>query len=610
MSYCLNPDCRRPQNLENAKFCQTCGSKLLLRGHYRAIKPIGHGGFGKTFLAIDEDKPSKPRCVIKQFSPQTYAGGNAQKAVELFDQEAVRLDELGKHPFIPELLAYFKQDGHQYLMQEFIDGQNLAQILETQGNFSEPQIWDLLSRILPMLEFIHSRKVIHRDIKPENIIRHTDQQLYLVDFGAAKLATATALLQTGTKIGTPEYVAPEQLKGKAEYPSDLYSLGVTCIHLLTGVSPFDLFDINEDTWVWRQYLGNRSVSGALGRVLDKLIENALNRRYQSVVEVLKDLNMLPRAAPVGSQATQPATPQPRGVNLPPTTQPWKGILTLKGHNREVNAAAFSPDGKTIASGSNDGSIKLWRSQDGTELMTLDGLTDRGWLRRLLFTSPIYAVAFSPDGQTIAGGTNGIKLWQTRNGQPTTTPPLQTGLVYAVAFSPNGETLATGGADGAVRLWQWKEGLEIRTLIPPNILEPRSPVQLYSSTGVHMLAFSPDGEILVSCSTRGLVSGGIVVNTRMVHLWRVKYGQLALSLTVYDTPINFVAFNGDGLIFASDVSDTVSQERRIRLWRLGDGREIGSLRGHTSGVNAIGLSSDWQAIVTCHTDRTLQTWHSP
>jgi len=584
---------------------------LLLRGHYRAIKPIGQGGFGRTFLAIDEDKPSKPRCVIKQFSPQTYGGGNVQKAVELFDQEAVRLDELGKHPFIPELLAYFQQDGHHYLMQEFIDGQNLGQILETQGNFSEPQIWDLLSRILPMLEFIHSRQVIHRDIKPENIIRHTDQQYYLVDFGAAKLATATALLQTGTKIGTPEYVAPEQLKGKAEYASDLYSLGVTCIHLLTGVSPFDLFDINEDKWVWRQYLGNRSVSGALSRVLDKLIESALNRRYQSVVEVLKDLNMLPRAAPpAGSQGAQSVPAQPRGVNLPPTTQPWKGRLTLRGHTRDVMAATFSPDGKTIASGSNDGSIKLWRSQDGTELMTLDSLNDRGWLRRLLFTSPIYAVAFSPDGQTIAGGTNGVKLWQTRTGQPASTPSLQTGLVYAVAFSPSGDTLATGGADGAVRLWQWQEGLEIRTLIPTNAPEPRSPVQIYPSNGVNMLGFSADGEILVSCSTRGFVSGGVVVNTRTVHLWRVKSGQLALSMTVYDTPINFVAFNGDGLIFASDVSDTVSRERGVKLWRLGDGREIGSLRGHTSAVNAIGLSPDWQTIITCHSDRTLQTWHRP
>ncbi|MCE3389825.1 serine/threonine-protein kinase, partial [Staphylococcus aureus] len=80
---------------------------LLLKERYRAIKPIGQGGFGITFLAVDEDKPSKPRCVIKQFFPQAQGTNTTQKAAELFNQEAMRLDELGKHPQIPELLAYF-----------------------------------------------------------------------------------------------------------------------------------------------------------------------------------------------------------------------------------------------------------------------------------------------------------------------------------------------------------------------------------------------------------------------------------------------------------------------------------------------------------------------
>jgi serine/threonine protein kinase len=128
---------------------------------------IGQGGFGRTFLAVDEDKPSKPRCVIKQFFPQAQGTQNTQKAVELFEQEAVRLDSLGKHPQIPELLGYFIQDGQQYLVQEFVDGQNFAQVLEAEGAFSETQIRDLLNNLLPVVEFIHSRNVIHRDIKPE-----------------------------------------------------------------------------------------------------------------------------------------------------------------------------------------------------------------------------------------------------------------------------------------------------------------------------------------------------------------------------------------------------------------------------------------------------------
>lgn len=263
----------------------------MLKERYRAIKLIGQGGFGKTFLAVDEDKPSKPRCVIKQFFPQAQGTNNTQKAAELFEQEAVRLDELGKYAQIPELLAHFTQDNRQYLVQEFIDGQNLAQILEAEGAFNEKQILDLLNSLLPVLQFIHSHNVIHRDIKPENIIRRNNGQLVLVDFGAAKYMTGTALFQTGTTIGTPEYVAPEQTRGKAVFASDLYSLGVTCIHLLTEVSPFELFDINDNTWIWEHYLANKSISYELKFILDKLIESAMNRRYQSASDVLEDLNV-------------------------------------------------------------------------------------------------------------------------------------------------------------------------------------------------------------------------------------------------------------------------------------------------------------------------------
>ena len=83
MSYCLNSHCLQPENAADVKFCLSCGSKLLLKDRYRAIKPIGQGGFGKTFLAVDEDKPSKPRCVIKQFYPQAQGTNTLQKAVEL-----------------------------------------------------------------------------------------------------------------------------------------------------------------------------------------------------------------------------------------------------------------------------------------------------------------------------------------------------------------------------------------------------------------------------------------------------------------------------------------------------------------------------------------------
>ncbi|MDY6806920.1 MAG: serine/threonine-protein kinase [Cyanobacteriota bacterium] len=337
MSYCFNPACHEPQNQRDANYCENCGSQLLLtpnstlgiKSRYRAIKPIGEGGFGRTFLAVDEENSLKQECVIKQFFPQgsTYSavmplatnsisGGReieeseskgraiARKAAELFEAEAMQLEMLGSHPQIPKFIGHFQQEGDRYLVQEYIEGKNLDRELAEKGPFNETQIWELLNDLLPVLEFIHKSKIIHRDIKPENIIRRqlppgsTDlenpaemknAQLVLVDFGAAKVVENTGLPKKGTVIGSAAYTAPEQLMGKAVFASDIYSLGVTCIHLLTEVPPFDLFDSRENKWVWRHYL-KVPVSDKLGLILDKMLAGATGRRFHSAGAILRLLN--------------------------------------------------------------------------------------------------------------------------------------------------------------------------------------------------------------------------------------------------------------------------------------------------------------------------------
>ncbi|HEY9864755.1 MAG TPA: serine/threonine-protein kinase [Candidatus Obscuribacterales bacterium] len=261
---------------------------------YRGIKLIGQGGFGRTFLAVEESQTVTSDCVIKQFFPQSR---NIEKATELFQQEAERLQTLGQHPQIPKGLGYFEQEGYQYLVQEFIEGKNLAQELQEKGAFDQEKIIVILKDLLPVLQFIQEHKVIHRDIKPENIIRRFDDKkntgnLVLVDFGAAKLVTGGMLPKTGTMIGSAAYTAPEQLMGKAVFASDLYSLGVTCIHLLTNVPPFDLFDSTEGNWVWRDYL-KTPVSDSLGQILDKMLQGATRHRYHSAAAILQQLNPKP-----------------------------------------------------------------------------------------------------------------------------------------------------------------------------------------------------------------------------------------------------------------------------------------------------------------------------
>jgi formylglycine-generating enzyme required for sulfatase activity len=290
MSQCLNPTCLH-QNLQDASFCEKCGGKILLDGRYRPIKILGEGGFGRTFQALDEKRLNTP-CVIKQFLPQQAGSIALQKATELFKQESKRLQELGKHPQIPDLLAFFPEDGRLYLIQEFIDGQNLLQELQNQGTLKEPEIKTLLEKLLPVLEFIHDNQVIHRDIKLENIIKSKNGTLFLIDFGVSKETTGSILTRVGTITGTPGFAPPEQFRGIVYHSSDLYSLAVTCVRLLTGhlqeINGVDkLFDTNTMQWQWQKYV---SVSQELKDVLETMLQDIPANRYQSATEVLAALS--------------------------------------------------------------------------------------------------------------------------------------------------------------------------------------------------------------------------------------------------------------------------------------------------------------------------------
>jgi len=322
MSYCLNPSCQSPENPEAVDVCQSCGSSLILRSRYRAVRVIGQGGFGRTLLAMDTDKPSNPLCVIKQFFPRSPNPDSHSKALTFFRQEAEQLEALGHHPQIPDLLAYFVVNGQPYLVQEFIEGETLAALIATGNAFDQARILDLLHALLPVLQFLHDRQVIHRDLKPDNIIwRSATHSYVLVDFGAAKYATPLALAQTGTVIGSAAYAAPEQVAGKATFASDLYSLGVTCLHLLTRIEPFDLFSFAEDRWVWRDYL-QQPIDPALGRILDKLVARPLRLRYPSAREVLRHLQLLTAPAavsPATDRPVPPVAPVPSDRSMPPVT---------------------------------------------------------------------------------------------------------------------------------------------------------------------------------------------------------------------------------------------------------------------------------------------------
>ncbi len=326
MSYCLNPQCLNPENPNQDKFCCSCGASLLLRQRYRAIQALGQGGFGRTFLAVDEDLPDQPLCVIKQLYLLSNNRGVQQKAIQLFKQEAVQLNNLGQHEQIPSLLAHFEEQQRLYLVQELIPGKTLAQESWQGVKDLESKVWQFLNDLLPVLQYFHARKVIHRDIKPDNIIRrHNTEQLVLIDFGIARLFTDTALMGGATIVGTAEYMPPEQTKGKVLPASDLYSLGVTCLHLLTNVSPLAMFDVIEDKWLWQQHLSPQvRLSDHLTTIINKLVEPSLRSRYRCVEEVLTEM-------PNSTQASPMVT-----TNYPPRNSLSAGLISVGKKSHQAN----------------------------------------------------------------------------------------------------------------------------------------------------------------------------------------------------------------------------------------------------------------------------------
>nr|WP_290227070.1 serine/threonine-protein kinase [Trichocoleus desertorum] len=299
MSYCINPACPNPENITHTESCQACGSKLLLRDRYRISHALGQGGFGATFLAIDESLPGEPSCVLKQLRPTSTAPHVLQMARELFRREAKTLGKIGSHPQVPRLLDYFEANQEFYLVQEYISGSTLQQEVKKAGPLSEAGVKQFLSELLPVLQYIHSQQVIHRDIKPANLIRRSqDAKLVLIDFGAVKdqvsqssmsVSEQTAL--TAYAIGTPGYAPPEQMAMRPVYASDIYAIGVTCIYLLTGKSPKDLdYDPATGELLWEKHV---HVSEHFAGVLKKILEVSVRHRFQSAAEILRALDLEP-----------------------------------------------------------------------------------------------------------------------------------------------------------------------------------------------------------------------------------------------------------------------------------------------------------------------------
>ncbi|MEA5466389.1 protein kinase domain-containing protein [Leptothoe sp. PORK10 BA2] len=624
MICCLNPDCLVPVNPQGVTVCQSCGSPLteLLRNRYRPIKPLGQGGFGKTYLAEDVDRLNT-RCVIKQFARQS-SNKTFDKALTLFNQEAIRLNDLGEHPQIPALLAYFEHQGNFYLVQQEIQGNTLLQEVKKEGPFDEAKIRRLLHYLLPVLQFIHDRNVVHRDINPTNIIcRQQDNKPVLIDFGIAKqleVSLSDKQEHTGTRIGTEGYSPIEQLRSGEAYPSsDLYSLGATCICLFTGRKPEKLYSSLEGRWLWQEHVtsAGRTVTPELAAILDRMLKDFINERYRSAAEVLQDLEALP-----AYQRSVPGWTRQRAADeeRPMSDAISSGQDVSRSVSQRLISQELSPEFRqehipTSPPAQQTGPVSKAGPLTGGTSGTRSGGTSG-------VTSGVRPVSQPRSGQP-APNPHGRLSGPRSTGQPNSTisgqpsGPVSQGAVsqgrqagpvsgrlsgpssgqFSGRFSgPTslGQTLSAGSSFGASKSGSLSGSTTHSQSSGPHS-GPSHWVCTHTLKGhnswVSTVAFNPKFMMLAS--------GGW---DDTVNLWNIQTGQLTMSLTGHARGINGVAFSPQGQVVAS-----CSDDDTIRLWNAGSGNPLRVLKGHRHDVTSVAIGQRGSVLVSGSEDRTMGVW---
>ncbi len=641
MIYCLNPDCKQPINVAQSTCCESCGSQLvpLLRGRYRIVRALGQGGFGKTYLAVDEDR-LKARCVIKQFLPQVRSENSMKKAVLLFEQEAIRLNELGEHPHIPSLMAYFEHDNRLYLVQQFIEGATLAQELSHQGCFGEQKIREVMAGLLPILKFVHDRNVIHRDITPANIIRRKlDNRLILIDFGIAKVLeeVGSDLGVPGTKIGTEGYAPIEQLRSGRAFPaSDLYSLGATCLYLMTRIKPDDLYDPMQGNWLWRSQLAEQGVrfSEGIGQILDRLLKDLVIERYQTADQVMHDLRTLlsrpsslsqgafsvPRSSAASIlRATKPpelSRPSQSANNSANNHDDSFSNSEIRANSQGLRESDFVTDLRDIKASSQ--SNQSSHSNELPEALSSSGSVSAGLLpmvdtrrsspyaRSSPISSPtsdrisgeltdlygcistlkghsswVLALAASPDGQTLVSGglDDRIIVWDLLSGDADKILVGHTKPINGLAITPNGKTVVSCSDDISIKFWQLSTGNLERSLSA-------------HTRDINSIAVSSDGQFLVSGA-----------EDRTLCVWNIHSGALLRSYPEVSGMVRSVAISANAQVVACGGLDN-----KVRVWNFNTTQLLHCFSGHNNSVLSVALTQSGQYVVSGSKDRTIRIWN--
>ncbi|MCO5970455.1 WD40 repeat domain-containing serine/threonine protein kinase [Actinoallomurus soli] len=622
----------------------------LVGGRYRLTELVGRGGMGRVWRGYDEFLRREVAVKEVLLSADLAEPDREQLARRAIGEAraAARLHFLG----IVTVYDVVEQDSVPWIIMQFVPGPSLGALLTRDGVLTWARTAAIGAGVAEALAHAHAAGVVHRDLKPDNVLLAGDRPV-ITDFGIARiLDETTRLTSTHTVVGTPQYMSPEQLQGQeVTAASDLWSLGATLFAAIEGRPPFDGPTlVSIITAVLTSPAPTPRGAGPLADLIVTLLDKDPQRRpdAQTVARRLREIQRQAEqtvSAPAGTENTfGRSRPQlsrrslilggvgaavvaggttaaflasssgtGRGAGFDTAGLRKGQVFTLPGYTGGVNSVAISHDGRTLAAGCDDATVRMW-----------DLATRQAQAPLIGHTKGVNSVAFSPDGKTLASGSGDttVRVWDlaTRTATASFTPNTE---VYAVAFSPDGKSLASTG-QVSVALWDVEDpenqnDQSIDTVVSAKI-DPLGVLSLaFSPDGkdlavggfgptieicdvsrrtvaasfspgrnhlVNTVVFSPDGKLVASCCSAPDKSAA-------VSLWDATTHAAVATLPCEVVDINSVAFSPDGKLLAATTPET----RQIRLWDVASRAPATPLAGPAGAQGQITFSPDGRLIAS-------------